>query len=349
MAEWMIYGANGYTGRLITAMAQARGHAPIVAGRHPQRVLELSRATGLPSRIFDLKEPLLVARQLEGVAAVVHCAGPFSATARPMLDACLKARVHYLDITGEIDVFEMIHGRDQELRQAGVAAIPGVGFDVVPTDCLAAMLHARLPDAESLALAFIVRGGSTSPGTAKTTVEALAKGGRIRQAGLLKTVPAGYKTRQIPFPGGAAMAVSIPWGDVSTAFFSTGIPNIEVYLGMSKGAAAVTKTMGHVRWLVALPPVTNFLKRRIERHVAGPSVERRARSVTSLWGEARNSRGQAVSLRLQTPDGYTLTADSAVRAVEHLLAGPARVGALTPSRAFGADFVKELEGVELLP
>ena len=343
-----VYGANGYTGRLIAERAVQRGHRPILAGRHPQRVIEAARALDLPSAVFDLGDAAQAARHLQQAAAVIHCAGPFSATAKPMLDTCLAAGTHYLDITGEISVFEMIHGRSAELRAGGIAAIPGVGFDVVPTDCLAALLKERLPDADQLKLAFTTLGGRPSPGTAKTMVEGLKDGGRIRRDGVIVAVPAVYKTCTVPFPSAPATAMSIGWGDVATAFYSTGIPNIEVYMAANAKTIALARVYGRTRWLMALPPVVRYLKRRVERHVVGPNAERRARSTTELWGEVRNRRGDMVSLTMRAPDGYSLTADAAVRAVEHLLAAAPPPGALTPSLAFGAGFVKELEGVELL-
>lgn len=349
MSNWMIYGANGYSGRLILDQALKRGHKPIVAGRHPQRVLELAQKLNLPSRVFGLSDPEVVAKQLEGVDLVLHCAGPFSATAKPMLDGCLKAGAHYLDITGEIEVFEMVHGRDAELRARGITAIPGVGFDVVPSDCLAAMLKDTLPDATSLTLAFMPRGSSrVSPGTAKTMVEGMATGGRVRSHGQIITVPAGYKVKDIPYPSGPAKSVTIPWGDVSTAYYSTRVPNIEVYMGAHERQIAAMRNGRYMQWLVKFPPVMAFLKKRIEKHVPGPNAEQRAKGRTELWGEASNDQGKRVSLKMRTPEGYDLTADSAVRAVERLLGGPPRPGAMTPSMAFGKDFVKELDGVEVL-
>src|SRR6185436_19415452 len=172
--------------------------------------------------------------QLKGVTAVLHCAGPFSATSRPMLAGCLRAKTHYLDITGEIAVFEDIHSRSQEFRSAGIIALPGVGFDVVPTDCLAAMLKRALPSATHLKLAFKSRYGKLSPGTSKTMIEGLPEGGRIRKDGKIVKGPAAYKTETIPFTEElSATAATISWGDASTAFYSTGIPNIEVFLGVS--------------------------------------------------------------------------------------------------------------------
>jgi len=346
--QWMIYGANGYTGRLAARVAKDRTFTPILAGRRAEQVEPLARELGFESRIFDLADPEVIAAHLEGVAAVLHCAGPFSATSRPMLAGCLRAGTHYLDIAGEIAVFEDIHSRSEECRHAGIVAIPGVGFDVVPTDCLAAMLKRELPSATHLKLAFKSRHGRLSPGTAKTMVEGLPGGGRVRRDGRIVKVPAAYKIETIPFTEGvSATAVTIPWGDVSTAFYSTGIPNIEVFLGASDQQIKRMNMPGFVRWAIGLKPVQAIIKAQIARRVTGPSDDQRARDETYLYGEVRDDAGSKVGLRLRTREGYTLTAESSVTASMKVLTGRLAPGAYTPSMAFGADYVLELEGSTL--
>jgi short subunit dehydrogenase-like uncharacterized protein len=313
---------------------------------------------GFESRVFGLED---AAKNLEGIAAVLHCAGPFSATARPMLDACLAAGAHYLDITGEIAVFEAIHARRAEIEQRGIVAIPGVGFDVVPTDCLAAMLKERLPGATHLKLAFRSRQGQLSPGTVKTMIESLPEGGKVRREGRIVTVPVGYKIETIAFtPERSYTAITIPWGDVATAYYSTGIPNIEVFLGASENQIKRMKLPGWIAWLLARKGVQAFLKRQVSKRVKGPDERERAADEMLVYGEASdadvstagsnavsNAGGKAV-LRLRTPAGYSLTADSAITATCKVLEGKLAPGAYTPSMAFGAQFVLGLEGVELL-
>lgn len=347
--DWMIYGAYGYTGRLIVEAALARGHKPVLGGRDPQRTTDLGLATGLPVRVFGLKDRNTVRRSLRGLRAVLHAAGPFSATAEPMLEGCIAEGCHYLDITGEIDVFERVFAGRDKLIAAGIAAIPGVGFDVVPTDTLAAMLHELSPTAKTLRLAFKMQGGGLSPGTLKTMVEGAGTGGKIRRDGVIVSVPPAYKTRRVPFPSGEAETVTIPWGDVSTAFHSTGIPNIEVYLGVSPKQLGAMRSSAPFQWLLRPAPVQAFLKRRIERRVAGPSRERRRKSHTELWGEAVTEAGEVATLTMRTPEGYTLTAETSLRAVERVLDGAVAPGAYTPTKAFGASFALEVPGVELVP
>src|SRR6187200_1539791 len=214
--------------------------------------------------------------------------------------------------------------------------LPGAGFDVVPSDCLAAHLKRRLPRATSLALAFQVR-GRVSRGTATTAVENLARGGMVRRAGTLVAVPANYKTRAIDLGRGPVMASAIPWGDVSTAFHSTGIPNIEVFTVLSATTRRLMAAGGYLRPLLASYAVQRLLKLLVRNQPPGPSDDERARGMSLLWGEVRDDQGACCVSRMHAPEAYTLTAHTALAMAEKVLAGQAPVGFQTPSRAYGAD------------
>src|SRR5690242_899544 len=213
--NWMIYGANGYTGTLIAREAKARGMTPVLGGRSSDKIAPLARELGFEQRIFAIGAAEEIAPHLQGMGLVLHCAGPFAATSAPMIDACLRAKAHYLDITGELAVFEHAQSKSAEAAAAGVVVCPGVGFDVVPTDCIAASLKAALPDADHLALAFDSN-SVLSAGTAKTTVEGIPQGGKVRQDGKIVDIPLGERVRRIDFGKGEKLCMSIPWGDVST-------------------------------------------------------------------------------------------------------------------------------------
>ncbi|WP_234775726.1 saccharopine dehydrogenase family protein, partial [Paraburkholderia tropica] len=247
--HWMIYGANGYTGELIAREAARRGLKPVLAGRRRKSVEELARTLGLEARAFSLDDVAALTGQIKGYSLVLNCAGPFSATAAPMMEACLRAGAHYLDITGEIAVFEHAQSLNVRARDAGVVLCPGVGFDVIPTDCVAAALKTALPDATHLALGFDSRSGF-SPGTARTSVEGLAQGGKVRRDGKIVTVPLAYKVRRIDFGDGEKDAMTIPWGDVSTAWHTTGIPDIEVFIPGSLRMIANARRANYIRPLL---------------------------------------------------------------------------------------------------
>jgi short subunit dehydrogenase-like uncharacterized protein len=344
MASYLIYGANGYTGSLIVQAALTRGHRPVLGGRG-EAVTALGRLTELEARRFGLDDAAELERGLEGVAAVLHCAGPFAYTAKPMAQACLKKRVHYLDVTGEIGVFELLAGLDREARHAGVMLLPGVGFDVVPTDCLAAHLKRRLPTATSLALGFQSL-GRVSRGTATTMAEKVHRGGAARLGGVIQRVPACWKTRKIDFGKGPVVAMTIPWGDVSTAWYSTGIPNIEVYMAAPWRLRMFARLSRYLGWLLGSGMVQRWMKRRIQSQPAGPTEEQRARGRSLVWGEARDDRGGCVVSRLSGPEGYTTTALTALAVVKRVLAGQATPGFQTPAKMYGPDFILEVPGFE---
>jgi len=342
---WLIYGANGYTGRLVAELAVAREHRPVLAGRDEQALAELGSRLGLEHRTFPLSDPAGVRDGLAGMDAVAHCAGPFSATSTAMVDACLATSTHYLDITGEIDVLEAVLARDAEARATGVALLPGSGFDVIPTDCLAAMVVERLPEASTLEIAFRA-GGGLSPGTARTTVEGMGTGGRARVDGRIVSVPAGWRRRTADFASGPVTVTSIPWGDVSTAFHSTGVPDIVTYTYLPGGGSA-SLLQRVTQPLARIPAVRRVLGAAAARRVTGPDEARRNRSKSQVFVEARSTNGRTVIGSMTTPNGYSLTADSVLRVVDRVVAGSVPAGAHTPSNAHGAAFVLDLDGVTL--
>ncbi len=272
--SWLIYGANGYTGELAARLAVARGERPVLAGRSAQRIGPLAAELGLEQRVFGLDDPVAVRAGLAEVAVVAHCAGPFIATALQMAQACCDTGVHYLDITGEIDVFEQLRGLHNRAAGAGVVVLPGIGFDVVPTDCLAAMVAAALPGASALDLAFLP-GSGPSAGTARTALAMLRRGGRARIHGVITPVPVGWKSVLAEFPSGRRKVSAVPWGDVSTAYYSTGIPTITTYTPTPPGGAA---TAAVLRFGPAAA-VADALARRGPRTGCGRPLRRARRGV----------------------------------------------------------------------
>lgn len=340
--SWIIYGANGYTGELIAREAVKQGLTPILAGRNINNIQPLATELGLKAISFSLDSTTAITQAVEGNSLVLNCAGPFSATAEPMMKACIQVGAHYLDITGEIEVFELAQQLSEQAKTANVVLCPGVGFDVIPTDCVAAALKDAMPDATHLALGFDSRSGF-SPGTAKTSVEGLAQGCKVRIDGKIKTVPLAYKVRRIDFGDGKKDAMTIPWGDVSTAYHSTGIPNIEVYIPGSPRLIKQAKRANYIRPLLGLGFVQNIMKARIAKTVTGPNEEQRASLPTYVWGEARNAKGEIKTARIKTANGYSLTITGALTLAQHVLQTPPDTGgAYTPSLLMGKTLVEQL-------
>jgi short subunit dehydrogenase-like uncharacterized protein len=313
----------------------------LLAGRNQTRIAALAAELNCPFRVFELNSAQDVAQQLAGLQAVLHCAGPFSATAAVMREACLQARTSYLDITGEIDVIEDAAACHERARQAHIAILPAVGTDVVPTDCLAAMLAAELPRATQLQLA-IHGTGSLSPGTSKTILENLPRGGRARIDGRIQRVPMAWKVMEVPFPTKTRIAMTIPWGDVASAYYSTDIPNIEVY---SSFPPHQVRWARRLRWMVPLlklRPLQRFLQRQIERKTKGPSHESLESTTTEFWGRVSDPNGRHLEGTITGPNGYRLTVLTALKTIERVLERAIQPGFATPSQALGRDFIREI-------
>ena len=342
---WMIYGAYGYTGRLTASLAAERGEMPLLAGRHEGPLRALAEILQLEHRVVRLDDPAGLDRALQGVDAVAHCAGPFSDTARPMVDACLHTGTHYLDITGELDVIEEVLGRHGEARAAGVTLLPAAGFDVVPSDCLAALLARELPGARSLALAVRLDGG-VSPGTAATALEALGKPPRARVDGVLGPVPSHLRQCIAAFPDGEARVTALPLADLATAPRSTGIGNVITYAPLP----AVARPL-YALSAAAGPLVGNPLARRVTRSLArrlpGPSAGTRTKTRAVMWGEVADGSGRTVQGTVSTPNGYDFTADAVIRIAAVLEKGAIAPGAFTPAQALGPDFLHQLDSVKI--
>ena len=208
----------------------------------------------------------------------------------------------------------------------------------MPSDCLAAMLAQRLPGAQKLELAFTALGGM-SPGTTKTMIEALPSGGRARIDGVIRRVPTAWKTMEVPFRHGKLMAMSIPWGDVASAYYSTGIPNIEVYASAPPKQIARMRRIRFALPLLGIWPLKTLAMEWVERNVKGPSDEVRATARSSLWGRVTDASGKSVSATLETLSGYHLTALTAVAALQRSIARQVPRGFSTASQAFGREFI----------
>ncbi len=345
--QFLIYGATGYTGKLMAQQAKLQGLTPILGGRNTKTLQAVADPLGLDYRVADLSDKAMMDRLLDEMTCVLHVAGPFSATSEPMLDACIRKGVHYLDITGEIDVFEACARRDRDAQKRGIMMMPGVGFDVVPSDCMAAYVKECLPDATKLVLGLSGL-NSASRGTAKTMVEGIGRGTPVRRNGKVGSfgeVP----TREIDFGKGPRKSVAVGWGDVSTAYYTTGIPNITVFFEANPQMESLVNMSGSMRWLASLEPSQAFLKWLIDLRPEGPTDEARNTGSACIYAEAENEQGDRVSARLRTPEGYTLTAMTGIEIVKRVLAGEIKPGFQTPAKLLGPDFILEFDGCDRSP
>lgn len=342
----LLYGATGYTGRLIIEEAKQQGLPLVLAGRNADAIASLAAQYNLPFRVAGLTAPGELDKILEGISAVIHAAGPFAVTAEPMISACIRKRVHYLDITGEIGVFEYAHSMNEQAIKAGIMLLPGCGFDIVPTDCMASWLHQQVPDATHFELAFVSIGGGVSHGTASSMIAKLGEGGAVRKDGVIVGEPLGASGKWVNFEGRKMFVMSIPWGDVSTAYYTTGIPNITTYTGMPNIVYRLLKVQGVFNWILRKDAVRRFLQKKVDQRAAGPDAAQRAASSSMVMAEVRNQAGVIRKGLLKGPDGYTMTARASVLIAGKVINGQFKTGFQTPAGCYGHTLVMEIDGVE---
>jgi len=347
LENFFIYGAYGYTGRLITDYALKQGLKPIIGGRDKAKLIALAENNDLEYYVLNADDTLVWNTVLSKVSLVLNCAGPFALTVKHIVPKCIENGIHYLDITGEIEVFEYIESLSKEALQKNIVLMPGVGFDVVPTDCLSAQLHSKLPTATHLELAFQGTSG-VSRGTALSMARRYHTGGTIRKNGKMVSVPLAYEDKTIHFGEMDRLCVTIPWGDVFTAFHSTHIENIKVYTGVSEKTLQSLRTYRKFKAIAKTSLVQWSLQKIIKRKIDGPSAIKRATCITHLWGKVTDkTTNQSIEAELTTPESYHLTALTAIESTIRVLKGKCNSGYQTPVTAFGKDFILSFDKVKL--
>ena len=340
--DWLIYGATGDTGRLIIEEAVRRGHKPILAGRSEDKLRAVAEPLGLQWTAFGLDNPPALHKAAQDTSLILNVAGPFSNTSAPIVRACLEAGVSYLDVANEVEVFEALYAQDETARQRGVALIPGVGFGVTTSDCLAMYVANQVPGAQELEVAISLYNAHESPSAMLTRTRAMASGGRARRAGQLEHVALGAGGRRMPFPDGEHTILPVPLADVVSSYRSTGIPNVTAYMTFAVNPFIARTALPVTQKLAAIPAVQQMLVR--SHHSPARTEMPTAPQHSYVWAHASDKKGNTAEAWLETGEGYAYSAAAAVRAVEQVLQHR-QVGALTPAQAFGPDFPLAIPGV----
>jgi short subunit dehydrogenase-like uncharacterized protein len=338
----LLYGANGYTGELIARYAHDYNLQLVLAGRNENNIRSLANRLQFSYRVFSLDDANELQQQLLDVQLVIHAAGPFSHTAKQMVEACIATHTHYIDINGDISVFELIKTYDAAAKQANVMLLPGAGFDVIPTDCTALHLKQQLPDATHLQLAFISNGGGLSHGTATTMAQRIGEKAVIRENGVFVKRPLGFKGMWLNAAGNKRFVMSLQWGDISTAHHTTGIPNVEVFTGIQPKTYRLLKFQFLFNWLLRTKFIRNIIQQKINERPAGPSDEQRANGTTTVWGKVWNKKGQEKTSVLQCADGYSVTAWGCLLITQKIVKGEWKAGYQTPASCYGKDLILEI-------
>lgn len=340
----LFYGVTGYTGQLILKMAVEFGLKPVIAGRNPEKTKKLAEQYQLNYKVFELSDELQIRENIRGAFVLLNIAGPFRDTAREMASACIAEGCHYLDITGEIAIMQWMKDRDAEAKSAGIMLMCGVGFDLVPTDCVAVKLREQLPDASHLKIAFYMKGGSVSHGTMKTMVGNLGLKGYTRLGGQLLEQDLGKSGRYFPFGKERKFCISIPWGDLFSAYESTGIPNIETYTTASPLVWLLLKIQFLFNPLLRSTWFRNVMHKYIDNYVTGPSEAQNEAGKSMVYGEVSNDSGKSISTTIKVAESYKFTALASIAIAQKVLAGNYKTGYQTPAMCYGANLVYEIEG-----
>lgn len=338
----IVYGSYGYTGKLIIDELRQKTFDVILSGRSREALQKQSEETGFPYEVVDISDTSALKNLLQKAALVLHCGGPFRFTAKQMVDACIETKTHYTDITGEWQVFELLAGYDEAAKQAGIQIMPGTGFDVVPSDCLAVHLKKRLPSATHLQLAFAMVPGGMSRGTKKSMTESLGFGGIMRKNNELVPFTLGKDVLELDFGKFTTKTTRIQWGDISTAWRSTGIPNIEVFAGADEKAISNLRLSNYMGWLLRKRWLKDFILKQIDKGKTGPSRHDLQNGKCYLRGTAWDAEGNIRTSLLNGPNAYLLTAKTAVLIAEKVMTGKFDAGYKTPALQYGADLILEI-------
>ena len=337
----MIYGATGFSGGALASRLAGAGHDLLVAGRHQGRVRGLAQSLGVSHRTFSLGDPVEVQRGLAGVEVLVNAAGPFQATARPLIEGCLRAGTHYLDFSGEWPVFAMAQHLGPAALAAGVMVMPGVGFSIVVSDCLMARAARQVPEATLLRVA-----GSQpalmSRGSVRSVLGLITGSVLVRRDGVLHQLPVGRRRARFNYGAGLRDSIAASLPEVITGQQTTGVANIEVYLEAPmafelacRAGAVAADLLGERTLRDTLAPLSAGWPER-------PSPAAQQRAFNSVVVEAVDPWRRVTRFGIFTGDGYGVTTTTAHAIVERVLAGQRPPGFQTPAGVYGADFVTNL-------
>lgn len=321
MKKLMIYGAAGYTGRLVSANVKAAGLDFVIAGRQQDeaKLLPLASEIDVEYRLFAVDDLPGREAAFADVSVLLNCAGPFIRTAEPLMRACLAAKAHYLDIAAELDSYRLAEKLDGEAKAAGVMLLPGSGGSVAMLGCLAGHAAKRVAAPRSLSIALDVAGGFSRGSAVSASENVTTECLRRVDGTLIGRSP--EEVRDFDFGYGPATCFPVTLPDLITIWRATHIPNIETFVHVTEGAFPEGD-------LAAMPE--------------GPTLEQREANRYHAAVEVIGEDGTVVRSILDTVNGYTFTTMAAAEAARRVVNGEARPGFQTPADLFGDGFAETI-------
>jgi short subunit dehydrogenase-like uncharacterized protein len=315
----LIYGATGYTGTLIAHEAARRGFDFEIAGRSKDKLAALAAELNVPYYVFSVDDLRGWEIGLKGKTALLNIAGPFSETADQAMKAAIEFKVHYIDITAEVDIYRLAETKDIAAKEAGVMVLSGAGL-FATYDPLVVHTAKRVTNPVSLRVAFKYSGGFT-PGSVASASNIMNAGILMRKNGNLEKFP-DAKPAAFDFGSGPEEAFPMPLGGVVISYKSTGIPDIEEYFLMAQAAAS--------------PDIKN----QTDSHESEGS--------SKMIAEVTGADGNVVRTIAETPGGYMPTIYSAIEIVSRALKGDYKAGFQSPASAYGEELLNALTSVNII-
>jgi len=324
--ELLIYGASGYTGKIIAARAKELNIDFEIAGREPDKTRKLAEELAVDYHIFDVDTEYAWKKALEDKQALINAAGPFQFTAEHAMKACLKAGVHYLDISAELDTYRLAQSLDGEAREAGIQLISGAGL-FVSYDALVVHLSKLVAEPEYLKVGFRHYGGF-SRGSVLSSKNIADLGILIRRNGEIIDNP-DPQSKVFLFGQEEVECMPTPLGGIILSYKSTGIPNIEEFFSLKL-------------------PATELQDLTVENLPDGPTKEERTAGRNGISAELTGKDGKVVKAYVDAPSGYDLTPLSVVAVAHRILNGDFKVGYQSPGSAYGEDILKDIPDTYLI-
>lgn len=324
MKKMMIYGATGYTGRMVAEHAKSAGTQVVLAGRSEGALAKLAAEHSVEYRVFALDDADAIDQNLLDISVLLNCAGPFMRTAKPLMEASVRNGMHYLDTAAELDSYRLAERLDDEAKAADVMLMPGGGGSVAMLGSLAGHAVAGVQSPRKIRIAMHVSGGM-SRGSAISATENMTAETLARVDGELVTVA--NSIRKFDFGQGAVDSFQVTLPDLITIWRATGVPNIETFVH-------VTGTGFPTGDLSLLPD--------------GPTEDERLANRYQAIVEVTDAQGKVFRSLLDTVNGYSFTANAVAEASRRVLAGEARPGFQTPAGLFGNGFAETIADTTII-
>jgi short subunit dehydrogenase-like uncharacterized protein len=311
-----VYGAYGHTGRFVVAELRRRGFVPVASGRNAAALETFASATGLEAHVAAADDPEALDAAFANTVAVLHCAGPFLDTGKSVLDAALRARIHYLDVAAEQQAVVATLARDDEARRAGVTVVPAMAFYGGLADLLATAALDGASEADAIDVAVALDGWHPTRGT-RITGDRNHHPRVYREGGETRVIPDPAPTRDIDFPApfGSQPSVLLTLSEAIVLPHHIDCRDLHAWLNLAP--------LQELRDPSTPPPkAADDSGRSAQRFAVQVQVRRNGRSVRAV---------------AQGRDIYAVTAPLLVEALERIVDGRVRgPGALAPGQAFDA-------------